>query len=398
MRPSTWLLGPGGERPVKTSFADRAFSNFDLVCLDDRFDVVGAAVHTGDAEYARDLRAAYGTRTGREISPERWLLYELVHLWDTERLGGVDAATVGHRKSQAMRRYLAEVLLGDVADPGEGPVVALDVDGVLETDLLGFKAPTPASVTCLRALSAHGFRTVLVTGRPLDDVVELSDLFRLAGGAAEYGSVVYDRRAAATAPLVADDELAALTRLRDRLEPEPAVRVDPRHRFSVRASTVDGRQRLRTFVPAPTLVPDELRSIVGEAQTDFVSARIDKVDGARALLRGLGQDRPVLAVGDTAADVGLLGWAPLSVVPRHADAPARAAATRVARLPYQAGLAHAVGSLIGHHPGGCDRCAAPEMTDDTRAMLRLLRVSEGSRRQVLLRSVSLAWAERPGRR
>ncbi|HEV7188885.1 MAG TPA: hypothetical protein VGN28_13405 [Blastococcus sp.] len=385
MRPAAWLAG--GDRPVKTSFAERTFSNFDLVCFDDRFDVVGAAVHTGDAGYARELRTAYEAPAGRRISPERWLLYELVHLWDLQRLGGASPAAAGARKSQAMREYLADVLLRGAEAPADGPLVALDVDGVLETDLLGYKAPTPTGVLSLRALHAHGFRTVLATGRSLDDVVAMSEVFGLAGGTAEYGSVAYDRRTASVTPLVDDDELAALDLLRESLQGQPSVRVDDRHRFSVRASSVDERGRLGALERGP--VPAGLRAIVGEEQTDVVTARLDKADGVHALVGLLGGEPPLLAVGDTASDVGLLGAARTSVVPRHADAAAKAAATRVARRPYQGGLAEAVGGLIGHRPGNCPRCAAPDMTAETRTMLQLLRVPEGSRLQALARSVPL---------
>lgn len=393
MRPATWLVGDSDEQPVKTSFAERSFANFDLASFDDRFDVVGAAVHTDDPGYTRQLRTGYERTTGRRLSAERWLAYELVHLWDLERLAGLDPFTTRERKSQALRAYLAEVLLADLPETHGGPVVALDVDGVLETDLLGFKAPTPSSVLSLRALRAHGYRTALVTGRCLDDVVAMSEVFGLAGGAAEYGSVVYDRSAAAVTSLVDDAGLAELASLRGRLEPLPDVRVDPRHRHSVRVSAVGGSGEPTAFTPPPALVPDRLRAVPGEEQTDYVVAGVDKAVGARDLLGRLGVDRPVLAVGDTVADVGLLRWSPLSVVPRHADTATRAAASRVARHPYQGGLADAVRELVGHRPGGCPACAPPEQTPETRTVLRLLAVAEGGRGRALARSVPLLWAD-----
>lgn len=392
MRPSAWLAGSDSNRVVKSSFADRAFSNFDLFSADDRFDIVGAAVHTGNPEYARTLRTSYERRSARRVSPERWLAYELVHLWDCERLGTADAAEVSRRKSQALRRYLAETLLAGLEGPAQGPVVALDVDGVLETEVLGFKAPTPASVLCLRALHAHGYRTVLVTGRCLDDVVELAGFFGLAGGAAEYGSVLYDRSSASVTPLVTPPSLDALAWLRERLQADPSVRVDRRYGYSVRASTVD-MGRLRTFVAPPSVVPPGLRAVLGEEQTDFIGAQVDKLDGARALLAALGEQTPVLAVGDTAADVSMLVWAQRSVVPRHAEPTAKAVATWVAPHPYQTGLADAIGSLLGHRPGTCADCAAPEPSADTRSLLRLLRAPEGSRMQTLVRTVPLLLRE-----
>ena len=59
------------------------------------------------------------------------------------------------------------------------------------------------------------------------------------------------------------------------------MRVDDRHRFSVRASRVE-RNRLRPLPPG--LVPEGLREIAGDEQTDVVTARIDKADGVRALV------------------------------------------------------------------------------------------------------------------
>jgi hypothetical protein len=394
LRPCTWLAGSDTTRPVKTSFSERSFSNFDLTSFDDRFDLVGAAVHADDDEYARTLRAAYEERTERPISPERWLLYELVHLWDRQRLDEATPETTSTRQAQAVRRYLADVLLPGVRGANgtaddDGPIVALDVDGVLETDRLGFRAPTPTSVLCLRALHAHGFRTVLATGRCLDDVVEICDVFGLAGGAAEYGAVNYDRRAGVVEPLVRADETALLDRLRDRLRPEPGVWIDERHRFSVRASTVVGPGERRAYLPSAGAVPGGVRAIICEEQTDFVIAGLDKADGVRALVRRLGGQPPVLAVGDTAADVGLLAAARFSVVPRHADAAAKAAADGIAPRSYQLGLAHAIGTLIGHRPGECPRCAPPPLSADSQTLLRLLRLAEGPRLQAVLRSIPL---------
>ncbi|HEY0509297.1 MAG TPA: HAD hydrolase family protein [Blastococcus sp.] len=390
MRPTLWAADPASGRPLKLGFTDRAFSNFDLVCVDDAFDVVGAAVHDGDPRSAQGLREAYEKRTGRGIASERWLLYELVHLWDLQRHGTLDPPTVRHRKSQALRRYLAEVLLSGIECRADGPVVALDVDGVVETDILGFEAPTPASVMCLRALHAHGYRTVLATGRCLDDAVQMSDLFGLAGAAAEYGSVLYDRRSARVSPTVTDAALSRLDEFRETLSRQPCVRIDPRHRYSVRASAVDAGGRLRGFVPDPGAVPEGLRAVVGEGQTDFVPATVDKARGVRLLLQEWGAGRPVLAVGDTSADLPLLAWAATSAVPQHAEDVVKAVATRVSRHPYQAGLQDAVSGLLGHRPGGCARCSPPALSDDTRALLQLLRVPEGTRLQALARTVPLA--------
>jgi hydroxymethylpyrimidine pyrophosphatase-like HAD family hydrolase len=390
MRPERWIADADSGRTVKTGFAERAFSNFDLVSLDDRIDVVGAAVHVADQDYAEELRRAYALRTGGGISPERWLLYELVHLWDVERQGLADPEAVRRRKSHAMRRHLAGLLLADVTPPVSGPVVALDVDGVLETDIWGFDAPSPGSLLCLRALHRHGYRSVVLTGRSLDDVIELSELYGLAGGAAEYGSVCYHRSSGATLRVADAATLDALDRFRETLRLRPDVHVDARHRHSVRASSVDARGRFGALSTADeALVPAELHAVVGDRQTDVIGSGVDKARGGQVLLEALGEARPAFAVGDTAADTTMLGWASGSVVPRHASAEARAAAGRTARRPYQSGLEDAVTQLLGHRPGRCPLCAPPALRQDTLLLLALLRIPEGSQAQALARTLPL---------
>jgi phosphoserine phosphatase len=374
---------------VKTGFSERAFSNFDLVCLDDRVDVVGAAVHADDDVYALGLRTAYAAASGRPIGPERWLLYELVHLWDLQRQALADPETVRRRKSRAVRRYLADLLLADVAPATTGPVVALDVDGVLETDVWGFDAPTPATAACLRALHAHGHRPVVVTGRSLSDVVELCERYGLAGGAAEYGSVCYDRASGVTVPVVDLAGVGLLDRFRASLQRRDDLHVDLHHRYSVRVSAVAAPGRLRGPAPETLPLPPGLVAVPGDRQTDVVVAGTDKARGGEVLLRMLGADRPLLAVGDTAADVPMLTWAARSVVPAHAAASARAAAGRTARRPYQSGLEDAITELLGHRPGGCRTCAPPPLPTDARLLLALLRVPEGGRAQAVARTLPL---------
>ncbi|GAA3065387.1 hypothetical protein GCM10010464_32190 [Pseudonocardia yunnanensis] len=44
------------------------------------------------------------------------------------------------------------------APPADGPLCAIDIDGVLEAGAFGFSAITPTATTALRALAAHGYR------------------------------------------------------------------------------------------------------------------------------------------------------------------------------------------------------------------------------------------------
>ncbi|MEV7026014.1 hypothetical protein AB0O00_28225, partial [Kitasatospora sp. NPDC093558] len=362
--------GAGGW--TRTGCADGAFSNLDLATYDAAFDLAAASPLPPDPAREAELLAAYEQLTGRRIDPARWCLLRLVRNWDAARLARTaDPARAPlvrahERRAQAatVQRFLAAAYLADLDTDPQGPWCVLDVDGVLESDVLGFPASSPQGMLALRALRAHGYRVLLATGRSLPEVRDRCAAYRLAGGVAEYGAVAFDAATGTTFP-VSD---ADTTGLRRQLSALPGVFVDPFARWSLRASVGDGPHR--TALPARTVAgllrepPDGPRFTVvpGDAQSDFVPRGVDKAIGVRALLTALGDPAavPALAVGDTAADLPLLTWTRRAAAPANAAPAVAAAGVRVVRRPYQAGLAAIVGGLIGHPPGGCPDCRAPE--------------------------------------
>ncbi len=135
--------------------------------------------------------------------------------------------------------------------------------------------------------------------------------------------------------------------------------------------------------------------VPGDHQTDFVPRGTDKVHGVRALLARLDAEGavPVLAVGDGPADLGMLRWAWHGVAPANAARQVREAGVPVANGSYQAGLAEAVGQLIGHRPGSCPVCRPPRMSPETRALLAVLALPESGRRGAPWRLLRLAGEE-----
>src|SRR5436853_4259487 len=93
----------------------------------------------------------------------------------------------------AVQRYFRSRYFHDLPVPTDGPLCAIDIDGVLESDRMAFPATTPAGAHALRALIVHGHRPVLVSGRSLDEVRERCRAYSLPGGVAEYGATVYAR-------------------------------------------------------------------------------------------------------------------------------------------------------------------------------------------------------------
>ena len=394
--PDLWCEdGCGGW--FKTDYDDGCFSHLDLATYDAIYDLAGAALARPGLE--PHLVARYQEATGERISAARWCVHKLVHAWNVRRRrGGEPERRAAERASaRAVRQFLSGLYLRDLETEPDGPWCALDVDGVLENDAFGFPASSPAGLMALRALRAHGFRVLLATGRPIEDVRERCAAYRLPGGAAEYGAILHDATSGANTPLVPEHDGELATRL-SRL---PGVSVDPEYRHCVRAFVDDaggtGRRGLDGSRIAAHGYEHWHYSVVrGDAQTDFVPRGVNKIVAVRALMRLLNGDArsgaPLsLAVGDTAPDVAMLKAARLGFAPGNADRRLmRVAGVPVLRPSYQAGLAAAVGRLIGHAPGSCQKCRAPDLSAEDRALLAVLAIPEAGRSGAPARLARLA--------
>ena len=388
-----WLWSSDG----KTGFDDGCFSHLDLASADAVYDLAGAALFAPTTEDR--LIARYEEATGERITPARWCVYKLVHAWNVQRLQrtglGAELADLDpiRAQDQAVQQFLGTMFLGDLNDEPEGPWCVLDIDGVLESDLLGFPMSSPAGALALRALRAHGYRVLLATGRSLPEVRDRCAAYRLPGGVAEYGAVIYDAASDESTPLPPehDGTLAATIRAL------PSTDIDPRYRHCVRAFHRSSHGNRTALDPGtvhdlvtqhPTYTP-----VPGDAQTDFLPAGLDKLQGIRALT-GLLDDADVplaLAVGDTHTDVAMLCAARLGLAPGNARRPAmRAGGIEVLTRSYQAGLAQAVERLLGHRAGACPACRAPEPPAAERALLALLAIPEAGRRGAATRLLRLA--------
>lgn len=381
----------------KTEFDEGGFSHLDLACYDAAFDLAGAAVLRPDSRTA--LREAYTAVTGAAPDRARWFVYEYLQAWNMERVcdNARAAREAQQARSRAVQRFFADAFLADLAVEPGGPFVVLDVDGVLELELGGAPATTLSAMRALRALRAHGYRVVLATGRSLSEVRDRCTAYGLAGAVAEYGAAAY---VAATGETVALPEATvpghARTALADTLLGHPNLTLDHRYRWCLRAVErgPDGTPRgmrgltLSRITAAHTgFVP-----VIGDAQTDFVPAGVEKSAGVRALMKLLGAaDAPVaLAVGDTSMDLGILRMAELGLAPAHASSAVRAAGVRRTRAAYQAGLAEAVARLLGHRPGRCAQCAMPRLGEAERLIAALLSAGERGPRGLAPAAVRLA--------
>jgi len=417
MSPSHWFLNGSEGHLIKISFDEGVFRNdIEFTCYDPIFDLASLAadldyIALEGSAWARDLfeslRPLYQSTSGEEISEERWLIYQFVRLWDLQReQTGVRLHHVQRTFSRALQRYYAAIYFQSITRPSSGPICAIDIDGVLETNYLGFPGLSPASADALRSLVLHGNRPVLATGRSLPEVIDRCSAYPFVGAVAEYGAVTYDPVTGNIHNLLSEDEQVSLNQLREILRAIPGVMLNPDYHFAVRAyrinttgqgiplSSTDVTTALEKLGKSDLVCP-----IPGESQTDFMVTRINKRTGLRALLKELQSDfqsdnpLPIaFGVGDTISDLPMLEMAKFSCVPAHARIDTENSEIRRMRRPYQAGFAQAVHQLIGHSPGTCPLCFGPPLLPDSKHLLTLFSAQETGLRSMFHSALLLTLA------
>jgi len=427
MAVSQWFATTHSD-PVKVDYDERAFSNQDTVIdqlysYDAVFDLAAAVAdreleadpEIADYHFDDAVLAAYESATGTSVGRERWLLYQLLHLFSQRRfvqslwhevregaipgdgLTNLDAAAVmaledrvSRAAAHADQRYLAHTLLGDATSPPTGPLCAIDIDGVLETGWLGYSSATHEGVEAIRRLMRHGYRPIVVTGRSLGEVIDRCRAFGLAGGVAEYGAAIYDHGAGRVVELLEPTEAAAFARIRAGLSQMPEIHVDAGYRRIVRASRISGSSRR----PLPDEVLERLEveavtAVRGLEQTDLLPAHINKGRGVRALAQLLSRGEPIphlplaLAVGDSYADLTMLAEAGASFGPANSDQAVKASGARITSSARQNGLHQAVSAFLDHEPSRCASCRSPQISRDASLLLTAMSAGGAGRWQKL---------------
>ncbi|WP_367652174.1 HAD family hydrolase [Rhodococcus pyridinivorans] len=377
----------------KVQFHQSSFSNLEITCYDSVYDLAGAAVESPAHEFEELLRTCYTERTGEAIDPERWLLYKLTALWRLCRTGDMNRDDIEFRSASAVHEYLSTVIPPidhDVRVLG-GPLCAVDLDGVLETSPLGYPCTTPLGALSVRALAAHGYRPVPVTGRCLRDAIDRCRRFGLVGAVAEYGAVVYDARTETWTDLRTTGAVAALERVRAHIAGLDDIRTDPRFRFVVRARSRSGPLPDVVAAGVVAAADGRVRAVQGQSQTDFVPQEVDKSSGLSWLAHRLDEEI-ALAVGDSGEDLGVLAMAGLSRAPRNADEMVHRSGVTITPHAYQAGFADACSDLLGHRPGGCPHCAPLALSARSRLLCSVLALREDGIQGLPLRTMRLAAA------
>ncbi|HWD25106.1 MAG TPA: HAD hydrolase family protein, partial [Acidimicrobiales bacterium] len=385
---SAWFSGdPGSAVAIKVDFAEGPFGHFDLASYDALSDLAAAAVSFDAPDVTSSLRSEYTRLTGNAIDPTRWMLYQLVAIWDNERRGQRSSHATRRASARVLQAFFTEVYLQGLP-AATGRLVALDLDGCLESSTFGFPATTRAGAMALRALRAHGYRVLLASGRCRDEVAERCRTYGLAGGVAEYGAYVVPPLPHQPVSLLRPESSGRLETLRDEVSRRGGLEVDPDFAGVVRIRAID-RSRRSTGIGVPAAIDivqaaevseASIRVIDGEDQTDLSPTEVDKGLALRFLLdhyyESVGQPL-ACAVGDSESDRSMFAIAERAYAPGNATLGPSVEGIRVARERYQLGCVAAASDLIGHAVGSCPTCAAPPMSSATEAVITLLSLQEG---------------------
>ena len=258
------------------------------------------------------------------------------------------------------------------------PLVALDIDGVIDQRVFGFPCTSAAGVEALWLLRDHGCSVAINSARSVAEAKAYCEAYGLAGAVAEHGGYIWDAVRGRGRALLADETLRQLEELRKALRRIPGVFLDDRHRFSIRAFTYLDKPRgiLSTVVrsmrsspigdgalaPLPTLLINQLMTELRLDRLSFHHTTIDTTAVAKEVDKGsglialrdwvLGPETETIAVGDQEPDLTAFRAATRSFAPANIGCAreARLLGCRIVRHSYQRGLLDIALAIVS--PGG----------------------------------------------
>ncbi len=207
MQRSEWIDGPAG--PLKADYEHHGLGKEELNVIDPAYDLADTILHLElSADEESRLIRRYVDATGDSGVEHRLMLNKLLAgLWTMKRAHDqlLGKASLAERQQFFHRQFLGawDFLTVQAArycgrqrtsapPRWRAPLVALDIDGVIDRRLFGFPTTTPAGVEALALLNAHGCSVALDTARSVAEVKAYCEAYALAGGVAEHGSYIWD--------------------------------------------------------------------------------------------------------------------------------------------------------------------------------------------------------------
>jgi hydroxymethylpyrimidine pyrophosphatase-like HAD family hydrolase len=381
MRPVEWV--ECDQRLVKTDFEHHGMGKHQLNVTDPAYDLAEAILYWRlSAGEEKDFLEAYVRQSGDGNVFRRLFLSKLLAgSWAVARAvdGLKDPAEVARHPLYHERyrtawdfltnhttRFCASLARRPSAGRWSSPLVALDVDGVLDKQIFGFPSSTGAGIAAVSLLASHGVAVAVNTARSAEQVKEYCRAYGFVGGVAEYGAFVWDAVNDRELVTLSNESGMQLARMRNALQELPGVFIDGSYRHLVKAYTF----ARGTTVPLPemqvrTLMArlglDRLRLHQTFSDSTVTAVDVDKGTGLSSLLALTGcSGIETIAIGDTEPDLAMFRVASRSFAPAQISCPepARMLGCRIAKNSWQPGLLEIARQIV--HPDGrtCSDCAS----------------------------------------
>jgi hydroxymethylpyrimidine pyrophosphatase-like HAD family hydrolase/hypoxanthine phosphoribosyltransferase len=409
MRPIEWVQD--SDAVLKTDYEHHGLGKTEINIVDPVYDIAEASLgwSLSPAE-EQVLLSRYVEESGDTGAAERLFLNKLVA--GIRALNSATANLEDHRvakRSQEFNRdyinawtFLVVHTMRRCASFSRkpeslwwrDPLVAMDIDGVLDRQIFGFPSTTLAGMRAVSLLQAHGFAIAVNTARSIPEVKAYCRAYGFVGGVAELGAYVWDVVTGQEQVLVTPESLSQLAMLKDHLRQIPGVFLNDNFCYSIRAYTYE---RGATVALPKLLIQNLLADLKLDRltchqtflDTAIVATETDKGRGLLGLLQVANQPTlSILAIGDSEADLPMFAVASKSFAPSQMSSPkvAKALGCTIVDRDYQPGLLR-IARLLAHPDGGhCEHCKEAELSlpkgDDL--FLRLLGVADKNPAKLLL--------------
>src|SRR5215471_348853 len=410
MAPAEWL--PLGSKLKKTDYEHHAQGKNELGMTDPAYDLADAIFQFDfSGEEERLLIDKYVAGSGDVAVEERLFLNKvLAGLW-AQNLAtlGLQNRRLAERRPTFHEQYTSAwnfLVSQTVRECGKrclrpdnvnwsGPLVVLDVDGVLDRMVFGFPSTTATGIKALSLFASHGFTVALNTARTFREVKEYCAAYGLAGGVAEYGAIVWDQVNNRQVNLVDPESMSQIGIAQRALAKIPGVFLNEDYQCSLRAFTY----QIGRTMPLPRLIAEDLLAELKleklhvhhtSLDTAITARESDKGKGLLALLSLTGiAPAHVIAVGDSEPDLAMFRVAGRSFAPGNVSCRREAQLLRchIAKAAYQPGLLEIARRIVHPEGGMCEQCGAAESAwlNDAGHFASLLEAADQRPLPVLLR-------------
>jgi len=412
MRPLEWVRGETSL--LKCDFEQHGLGKIELNLTDPAYDLADAILTWQlSSEEEQKLLVGYIQASGDVKVADRLLLNKLaagVRARDSA-IANLEDRRLTHRSQEFNRDYItawnflvlhvmrecAKLCSRPESVRWHGPLVVMDVDGVLDIKAFGFPATTWAGIKAVSLLHSHDVAVVLNTARSITELKEYCKHYGFLGGAAEYGAFVWDAASNQEKILVSQESLSQLQVLAKELRRIPGVFLNEDYLYSIRAYTFEGgiTRALPTLLIQNLIAQLELNRLSFHQtfpDTAVIAKETDKGKGLLALLELIGQRSvTTLAIGDSEADLPMFAVAKSSYAPAHIScrSHAKAIGCHIDAQAFQPGLLSIIRQIVHPEKQGCERCrsAEPPASAAQNLIVRVLQQADESQTKRLLRAM-----------